>query len=154
MKASKLEISQRQMQLAREWELLVEKIQVIPGLEYFLQPHSLTELMKAPQDGIIVVIAIYHHQCHALAITQELPGPKHIPLPQFSLEKAEAMQKSLKELLDLAGRVARDVSRKAMLVSKQGSNVSLHDILSELWHSIAKPIMASLGYVSYFTIPC
>lgn len=154
MKASKLEITQRQMQLAREWELLVEKIQVIPGLEHFLQPHSLTELMKASQDGIIVVIAIYHHECHALAITQDLPEPKHIPLPQFSLEKAEAMQKSLKELLDLAGRVARDVSRKAMLVSKQGSNVSLQDILSELWYSIAKPIMFSLGCVSYFTMPC
>lgn len=103
------------MQLAREWELLVARIQTTPDLEHFLWPHSLAELMDVSQHGIVVVIAIYHHVCHALVITQGLPEPKHIPLPQFSLERAKGMQKTLKELLDMAGRVARDASRKAAL---------------------------------------
>ena len=153
-RAPKLDVAQRHMQLAREWELLVERIQAVPGLEHFLQPQPLTELMKASQRGIIVVIAIYHHECHALAITPELSEPKHIPLPHFSLEKAEDMQKDLKEILDMAGRVARDASRKATLVSKQESGTSLQDILSELWHSVAKPILTSLHLVSLLTVPC
>ncbi|KAH9933736.1 CHAT domain-containing protein [Fomitopsis serialis] len=137
--------AQRHRQLAREWELLVEKIQSTTGFEHFLQPHSLIELMQASQYGIIVVITVYQHQCHALVMQPGSSEPTHIPLFNFNYSKAEAMQKNLKDLLKNAGRAARDVTRSARMVSLQASTESLHEILAELWQSVAEPIILGLN---------
>lgn len=143
--ASFQRMTQRHHHLAREWENIIKKIQSIPQFQQFLQPHGMAELTSASQYGIVIVITVYQHQCHALIIKQNSQQPIDLPLPEFSHQQAIDMQQTLKRLLHDAGRVARGSSRSARLVSLQGSEFSLSTLLGKLWHCVANPILKFLS---------
>ncbi|KAF5341257.1 hypothetical protein D9611_006153 [Ephemerocybe angulata] len=82
--------------LAREWEGLLRTARAIPGFGHFLKPAPCpTILQHLPDSGPVVIINIVETGCDALALLAGLDEPLHIPLPNFSLEKAKRYRRQL-----------------------------------------------------------
>ncbi|KAH6888911.1 TPR-like protein [Coprinopsis sp. MPI-PUGE-AT-0042] len=145
------------LKLARRWDELLKTIRSIPGFESFLQPLPCSSLLQhLPVSGPVVVINVDEQRCDAIALLAGLDEPLHIPLPDFSLEKANKYRGDLKANLesqqlrmqevqeamdeDVRGRTIRPGKRKQMQ-----SEVVVHKILRDLWNEVVSPILNTLG---------
>ncbi|KAH6881216.1 CHAT domain-containing protein [Coprinopsis sp. MPI-PUGE-AT-0042] len=128
------------LKLARRWDELLKTIRSIPGFESFLQPLPCSSLLQhLPVSGPVVVINVDEQRCDAIALLVGLDKPLHIPLPDFSLEKANKYRGDLKANLESQQLRMREV-QEAM-----DEDVVVRKILRDLWNEVVSPILNTLG---------
>ena len=142
------QVAQDHRRLAEEWEILVKRVQDIPGFEDFLRPRKLAQLQSAARMGPVVVITVHEHRCDALVLMAGLDEVVHIPLDQFSYHKAQQLYRSLNQLLLTAGVRVRDTRATRMATTATGGG--FRSILSVLWSCVVKPVLDGLA----FTVSC
>ncbi|KAH6880957.1 CHAT domain-containing protein [Coprinopsis sp. MPI-PUGE-AT-0042] len=122
------------LKLARQWDDLLKTVRSIPGFESFLLPLPCSSLLQhLPPSGPVVIINVDKQRCDAIALLAGLDKPLHIPLPNFSLEKANRYQGDLKATL---------TSKKLRMRESQ----VVREILRDLWHEVLSPILNALGF--------
>ncbi|KAH6903346.1 CHAT domain-containing protein [Coprinopsis sp. MPI-PUGE-AT-0042] len=146
------------LSLAQRWDGLLQTVRSIPGFESFLQPLPCSSLLQhLPLSGPVVVINVDKQRCDAIALLAGHDEPLHIPLPDFSLEKAKRYQDDLKANLDSqhlrmrkvqettdeesSGRALRPLEK-----SRMQSQVVVRKMLRDLWNEVLSPILNALGF--------
>ncbi|KAH6897724.1 CHAT domain-containing protein [Coprinopsis sp. MPI-PUGE-AT-0042] len=120
------------LKLARQWDDLLKTVRSIPGFESFLQPLPCSSLLQhLPKSGPVVVINVDEQRCDAIALLDGLDKPLHIPLPDFSLEKANKYQ----------------VARPSTKHNRMQSEAVVYKILRDLWNEVVSPILNMLGFL-------
>lgn len=142
--------------LVRQWEELLREAREIPGFEHFLQPSPCSTLLQhLPTSGPIIVINVDEKRCDAIALLAGLDNALHIPLPNFSLAKAETYRGVLRTQLQHRGVRVReedtsvhdDLSeRKGGLYRRKAEPVGMRAVLRGLWDNVVKPILDGLGF--------
>ncbi|KDR73388.1 hypothetical protein GALMADRAFT_1341969 [Galerina marginata CBS 339.88] len=135
------------IRLAKEWDQLLTEVRAMPHFENFLKPASCSTLLKhIPDSGPVVVINIHKDRSDALALVSGIKEPLHIPLLEFSYEKAHNLRTHLKtHLLNSGVRMRGSEPDTRGMRYKTGGGV-VTDVLHELWTSVVKPILDGLGY--------
>ncbi|KAF6745765.1 CHAT domain-containing protein [Ephemerocybe angulata] len=149
-----------QLRLARKWDDLLKRARAMPGFESFLMPLQCSNIMQhLPESGPIVVINMDVRRCDALALLAGLDEPLHIPLPEFSVEKATKYRALLNSQLRIHNLRVREVGvnastdgeptprgiRLASAGNRCGDS-AVHRVLRRLWEEVVKPILDALGY--------
>ncbi|CCO33897.1 hypothetical protein BN14_07984 [Rhizoctonia solani AG-1 IB] len=143
------EVAQEHRSLAKEYSSLLARVRTIPGFEDFLQPTKSKELVGAARYGPIVVINCDDTHCDALII---LPGQydiKHVPLPNFTKEKAKSTRFEIEHLIRSKRLKEGVIKRRPVLPAKE---VDFEGLLAVLWYDIVKPVLDHLGYMVRFLI--
>ncbi|KAF6759607.1 CHAT domain-containing protein [Ephemerocybe angulata] len=117
------------LSLARKWDDLLKTARTIPGFESFLMPSPCLALMQhLPTSGPVIVVNIDEGRCDALALLAGLDQPLHIPLPNFSIQKASTY------------RV------RPAPIGKRSEDLSVHRVLRCLFEVVVKPVLDTLGF--------
>jgi hypothetical protein len=117
----------RRMQLAREWDALVEQARNLEGFEDFLRPPRAEELLAAGADGPVVLINVSQYRSDALVVTNR--GLEVVPLPDVSPERVQAMTNDFVPAFD----------------GELNDRQRIPAILAWLWDAIARPVLTHLG---------
>ncbi|KAE9402416.1 TPR-like protein [Gymnopus androsaceus JB14] len=137
------EEAQKHHKMAAQYEELVQQIRGLDGFTSFLKPKKLSELACAAKHGPVIMVNIDQSQCDAL-ILRSSGEIIHIPLPMFTLQKAQNLRMNLITSLHTSGvRIDRNGDRAIRLGS--GDN---HDhfalILKVLWLNVVQPVLAKI----------
>ncbi|KAH6904719.1 CHAT domain-containing protein [Coprinopsis sp. MPI-PUGE-AT-0042] len=141
------------LKLARQWDDLLKTVRLIPGFESFLQPLSCSSLLQhLPKSGPVVVINVDEKRCDAIALLAGLDKPLHIPLPDFSLKKANKYRHHLKaNLKEKQIRMQEVQETTVQEVSVRGARpyqqVLVSQVLCDLWKEVVGPILHTLGFL-------
>ncbi|KAK0214048.1 CHAT domain-containing protein [Armillaria fumosa] len=135
------DIAKEHRRLATEWDGLVEEVRALPGFEDFLGPKKLATLKNAAKLGPVVLLNISPARCDALIIIPALDDVIHIPLKNFSLQKAKILQEQLTKALSAFG--VR--TRASQPVYATSVNNVFMNVLKELWTCIVKPVLDGLA---------
>ncbi|KDN42171.1 hypothetical protein RSAG8_07029, partial [Rhizoctonia solani AG-8 WAC10335] len=130
---------QQRRRLAGEYHSLLAQTHEIPGFENFLQPMKAKEIMSVVRGGPVIVINCHKDRCDALFI---LPGHEeitHLPLPNFTEDKARQARSELGSSLRQKGL------RRPVLQTVHEDEIE--SVLGMLWSDIVKPVLDHLGYV-------
>jgi hypothetical protein len=138
------EEGRRYRTLVMEWESLIDLVRSTPGFEDFLRPSSTSHLMKAAQNGHIVVLNISKKRCDALALLSGHDEVIHIPLLNITSERIKELQGELNDLLYSNGARLR-AERAAMRFKDKDDDDDGRHILAELWSGVVKPVVDSLA---------
>ncbi|KAJ1303073.1 hypothetical protein OPQ81_011274 [Rhizoctonia solani] len=136
------QVAQKHRQLAKDYEGLIVQVRTLPGFEDFLQPIKAKGLLRATQNGPVVVINCHQDRCDALVIIPGQENVQHIPLPNFTAETAQytrlEMNRSVREsrLRERGAELWSDILRK----------LDFGDLLAILWYQVVKPVLDYLGY--------
>ncbi|KAI0083024.1 CHAT domain-containing protein [Irpex rosettiformis] len=132
---------------ALEYDKLISTIRELEGFEDFLRPKTLSQLAGACTSGPVVVINVHKSRCNAFVLCRA-GDIVHVPLPDFSLLHAMAMQKLLWDSLRakrLLNRCRGDMQDEN---DDRGGRVTAMDppdlmrgLLTDLWNRVVKPIM-------------
>jgi len=149
------QIGQRHRELASKWEELVERARNIPGCEEFLKAKKVHQLAESASDGPIVFINVHQSRCDALILTQGKGTVMHVPLHSFSLENATELYRSLNELLFINGIIDRPATERGprLVKPQEAPRIGIERILSNLWFSVAKPVLDVLVCPSGADLP-
>ena len=135
--------------LAQRWDQLLAKVHNIPDFKDFLRPPSSSSLLRnLPNYGIVIVINIHQDRCDALALRSGIEL-LHIPLPEFSYNKADNLHNDLKTHLWASGfrmRESKPDDPRGIRPASLARSTSLQPILATLWMFVVKPILNGLGY--------
>ncbi|RXW13316.1 hypothetical protein EST38_g12539 [Candolleomyces aberdarensis] len=152
------------LELSKEWEKLLSTVRsTVPGFENFLRPSPCSILLQhLPDSGPIVVINVHEERCDAIALLAGLDEPFHIPLPNFSRQKASTYSNELIDRLKLKELRMRAVSADIVeeenaeveqtergmrpSVRKQLRHEIVCNILGALWREVVKPVLDALGF--------
>ncbi|KAF6755132.1 CHAT domain-containing protein [Ephemerocybe angulata] len=131
------------LKLARQWDDLLRTARTTPGFESFLMPLPCSTLLKhLPESGPVVVINIDDRRCDALALLAGADEPLHIPLPNFSIEKASRYRADLDS--ELASRHLRSRGVRPAHRRKTHEHSPTHRVLRGLWEEVVRPILDAL----------
>lgn len=129
------------------------KAQDIPGFEDFLQLKKFAQLCGTGKIDPVVVINVHKCCCDALALVDGLDKVVHIPLHSLSYGKAQQLHDLLSQKLSAAGVCIQDIQATRIATTTKIEAVEF--VLSNLWLSIAKPVLDGLTFtVSYLSIIC
>ncbi|KDR74208.1 hypothetical protein GALMADRAFT_70977 [Galerina marginata CBS 339.88] len=148
--------------LAQEWEELLEKVRNIPRFRNFLRPKPCADLLKdVPDTGPVVVVIVHKERCDALALIAGADTPLHIPLEGFSHRRAEELHRLLSLYLSSNGVRMRGMEPKAEEQPKDNSEPEnrgmkyettasekgsvIHEVLHDLWLYVVKPVLDGLA---------
>jgi tetratricopeptide (TPR) repeat protein len=145
--------ARRYRALTVEWEWVVEQIRSIPGFEDFLRPPSSIHLMKAVQDGPVIVLNVAEQRCDALALIPGLEDVIHIPLPRVTLKRVTELANELKEM-PYSGSVRMRGEWADRKVAEKIDDESCKQILAELWNDLVKPVLESLAFLVRIISSC
>ncbi|KAF6750585.1 CHAT domain-containing protein [Ephemerocybe angulata] len=147
------------LNLAKKWDELLKRARAISGFESFLMPSPCSTLMKyLSESGPLIVININGRRCDALALLAELDDPLHIPLPNFSIQKAIEHRGTLTSQLRACHLRNREMEGPAALMDKERGlrpaptkkrridDGPVHRVLRGLWEDVVKPILDGLGF--------
>ncbi|KAJ2915896.1 hypothetical protein MD484_g4520, partial [Candolleomyces efflorescens] len=147
------------VELAMEYEAILNRIRTQPGLELFLKAPSFDFLVKSlPKSGYVVIINVHETRCDAICLSSDNSDPLHIPLPGFSYQQAKQLRVRLEMLIYPSGaRVEEEnegVERalKPFRMDKSVRNSTervVPSILQDLWVLVVKPIVDRLGLSSF-----
>jgi tetratricopeptide (TPR) repeat protein len=146
------------VQLARIWDDLLVEVRAIPGFETFLQPLQCSAILQhLPASGAVVAINIHKDRCDAIALLAGSDKPLHVPLPDFTLEKAKQHHAALDKQLTEHHLRARDAewsvegdSGRALgrfALRKKADSPSVYLILGRLWNEVVEPILSALQFL-------
>ncbi|MGW6932931.1 CHAT domain-containing protein [Lentzea sp. NPDC054927] len=145
------------MELALEWDRLVERARRLDGFHDFLRPPRLEDLVPRSLAGPLVVVNISPVRCDALIIRDGTPSA----LPLGGLTSGDLLLRALAYLqvqtdFDEAIRnflsakrrgdvtVREDVTR-TYLEAAENRERGLADVTAWLWDMIAEPVLTELG---------
>ena len=120
--------------LAAERDDLLERIRQLPGLEDFLRPQGIDDLLGIGEHGPVVIINVSVHRCDALAITQD--GVTAIPLPGLTFDRATRWSTRLASTVTAAHSDQRPGS---------AANRVILEILAEIGDAVTTPVLNALG---------
>ncbi|QRW12298.1 CHAT domain protein [Ceratobasidium sp. AG-Ba] len=135
--------------LAEEWGRLVEEARALPGCHGFLNPRQIVELMKAARSGAVAMINIHKNSCDVLGLLPKSESVVHIPLPEFSYDKAVTMRASFLDALR-QGNI-RNRSARRPVFSKLASHNAIEAILADLWNDLRSSPNERLRRVTWCT---
>jgi hypothetical protein len=129
----------RYHEVAHARDLLLKEIRALPKFSRFLLPKTMSEISLAAEHGPVVILNVSLWQTAALVL---MPGfveeILYIPLPEFHIERIDALEKSLRGLVWEGRGMKRE--------GRMPPEAEFADILSELWKRVAKPILEGIGY--------
>ncbi|MGW1221874.1 CHAT domain-containing protein [Streptomyces californicus] len=130
-------VAEDRLSLTRRWERLLDEIRTLPGLDGFLRPPSVPELVAAAAEGPVVVVNVSRFRCDALVVTADA-GIDVVPLPGLTLRDVDAWAAEYVEGVGTAyGRNGMDEA-VAMMRRLSGT-------LGRLWATVAAPVLERLG---------
>ncbi|KAJ7681891.1 TPR-like protein [Mycena polygramma] len=136
-------VAQDSHALADKRDRLLKQIRKLPKFERFLLPKQISNLSLAAAMGPIVMLNITKHRCDALILITDLEDDViHVPLPDFTLQDAQQMGKSLTSLVSGAARSER---LKGHRQGDMPPNEQFSRMLSVLWMKIVKPVLDGLA---------
>ncbi|EUC57625.1 aromatic di-alanine and TPR containing protein [Rhizoctonia solani AG-3 Rhs1AP] len=138
------EVAQDHRRLAREYNDLLTQIRALPGFGDFLRPMKAAGLVQAARTGPVVVINCHKNSCDALLILPGEDSVGHVPLPNFSAQKAQEARQTLNSSLRCKGIRERGVK----VIQEPGHKDDMSSVLASLWHHIVKPILDHFGYMN------
>ncbi|CAE6414095.1 unnamed protein product [Rhizoctonia solani] len=130
--------------LGREYNDLLDQARRLPGFEDFLQPMKAGGLIRAARNGPIVVINCYKSHCDALFILPEQDNVKHLPLPNFTEEKARSARSEIETSLRYRGLRERGFK----ILQAPGEKDRIGSALAVLWTDIVKPVLEFIGFMN------
>jgi tetratricopeptide (TPR) repeat protein len=131
--------------LTAEWESLIEQVRSLPNFEDFLKPPNSVQLLRAAQDGPVVVLNAAKERCDALALVPGSDDVVHIPLPNITSERIKELAEELKGSLCSSGVRVRG-ERAAKKVEDETISNCVKETLAELWNDLVKPVLDSLAF--------
>lgn len=145
------DIAQKSMELAVEWERIIEEIRKTPNFEAFLKAKKFKELAPAALRGPVIILNVGSSRCDALILSLKDPVVKdvsiiNVPLTGFSYEMGKGSFSDMMKLLSLAGVRARSVRKSERIISPMDVNAKFKVVLAELWSHVVEPIMKELAY--------
>ncbi|MFE9856553.1 CHAT domain-containing protein [Streptomyces sp. NPDC005780] len=123
--------------LARRWNELLAEVRELPGLENFLHPPSVPELVAAAAEGPVVVVNISTYRCDALVVTAHA-GVAVVPLPDLTLDATVTRTAEFVDGMETAYGGNGVDEAVAMMRTLSGT-------LGWLWDTIAAPVLGHLG---------
>ncbi|MGW0938760.1 CHAT domain-containing protein [Streptomyces sp. NPDC002666] len=123
--------------LAHRWNALLAEVRELPGLENFLRPPSVPELVAAAADGPVVVVNISSYRCDALVVTVDA-GIAVVPLPDLTLDATKHRAAEFVDGMETAYGGNGVDEAVAMMRTLSGT-------LGWLWDTIAAPVLGHLG---------
>ncbi|KAL5640490.1 hypothetical protein ACGC1H_007666 [Rhizoctonia solani] len=138
------EAGQIHRRLATEYNELLRQIRALPGFEDFLRPMKAEGLLSAARNGPIVVINCHIQRCDAMLILPNKGAVVHLPLSNFSRDKAQSARSKIELSLKRLGLRERGVRIRRELEDKD----DFASVLAVLWDSIVKPVIEFLGYTA------
>lgn len=152
----------KRMAAAKAWDDLLAEIRTQPGFEDLMRPLPYAELLRAAQEGPVVILNVSQWRCDALIVSGT--GVNVVPLPELTLADTNDMVNGLLDVLhrvdeaDEAYSTARDsalhggsslrqlsVRRHQELMSAQRSaNAYLETVLTWLWRTVAAVVLPHL----------
>ncbi|KAG9089220.1 hypothetical protein FS749_001526 [Ceratobasidium sp. UAMH 11750] len=131
------ETARKHRWLAQKREELIEYIRHLPGLEDFLRPPNASKIMSWVQDKTIVVVNVHELRCDALILQAGARDITHVPLTEFSVQKAKEARAELGRCL-----LGRGCQRG---IKPDRRKLTFKDILELLWDEVVKPVLDHLG---------
>ncbi len=127
----------RRHDLADELDMVIARIREFPGLQRFLLPPTVSEIVAQTSDGPIALINISQYRCDALLLRAQ--GVHVVSLPGLSLD---AVRKRTETFL-----TALDVIHEPHQTSTERSQAekSIREILGWLWDTVTEPVLNELG---------
>ncbi|WPB93578.1 CHAT domain-containing protein [Streptomyces malaysiensis] len=123
----------RRTALAAEWDRLIERVRALPGLESFLTPPAIQDLVAQAEDGPLVMVNVSRYRSDALIVTSE--GITVVPLPNIHNELPDQLKRFRSAL----------AARYAPMEDHLKAEGPLRDVLHWLWWAVAQPVLDSLG---------
>ncbi|KAG8740053.1 hypothetical protein FRC10_004811 [Ceratobasidium sp. 414] len=110
----------------------------LPGLEESLRPLKASTLASLVQDGTVVIVNTDGSRCDALVIQAGAQEITHVPLIEFSVQKAE---RACAELV-LGPKTGESRGRATPAIRLRRT---YEGVLARLWCDVAKPVLDHLG---------
>ncbi|KAG8717011.1 hypothetical protein FRC11_003848, partial [Ceratobasidium sp. 423] len=138
------QVAQEHRRLAIEYDNLTAEARALPGFQDFLQPIKANILVGAARYGPVVVINCHRTRCDALVILPEHDTIDHIPLPNFTEEKAQCVRREMEFSVRARRLGEREVERRPLLEGYDFAR-DFASVLGVLWKDIVKPVLEFLG---------
>ncbi|CAE6503558.1 unnamed protein product, partial [Rhizoctonia solani] len=132
---------QQRCRLAKEYQELLAQARQLPKFENFLRPMTAENLTSAAGNGPVVVINCHTDRCNALLILPGNTDITHIPLTDFTEEKARTSRIQLEKSLRLRERGVKPLWQPQYKDHTES-------VLATLWTHIVKPVLDALGYIN------
>ena len=130
---------------AKEYNRLLGDIRQ-SGLGNFLRPRKTADMLsKLPQNGLVILINVHEDQCHALALTPNVPLAA-IPLERVCQKWAEELRSRLEACISPHEEVKCEPDRASRPVNWKKPPILL-PILQALWLDLVKPVFDAIGYL-------
>ncbi|CAE6382601.1 unnamed protein product [Rhizoctonia solani] len=136
-------LSKQRHHLAKEYDQLLAQVRTLPGYEDFLGSISANRLVRAARNGPIVAIICHEDHCDALIVRYDC-DVAHLPLPDFSAQKAEQARSKIEASLRRQGLRERGVHIRR----EAGDQDDFTSVLALLWYGIVKPVLDALDFVT------
>jgi hypothetical protein len=138
--------AQQHHALAVSRETLLAEIRALPGFERFLLPKTINQLSSLAHSGPVVFLNASKQRCDALVVMARSEHVVHVPLSNTNYDEVEGMQRRLKDLLKLKGRVIlRDDSARGARPQGLTTDHVFGSILPYLWEKVVSPILEALA---------
>jgi hypothetical protein len=137
---------------------LLASVRCQPGYERFMMPESFADLIASSKrvDGYIVLVTASTDACDVILLGGPT-SPIHLRLAALNVDQLEKMCRSFRTAVrNERSRQSDDASRgmKKVPASSESSSPSADEIvLSDLWNTLAKPIIDSLGLKVCLSLP-
>ncbi|WP_327709576.1 CHAT domain-containing protein [Streptomyces sp. NBC_00464] len=123
--------------MAQRWKQLLAEVRELPGLEGFLNPPSVPELIAAAACGPVVVVNVSTYRCDALVVTADA-GIDVVPLPDLTLGATMERAAEFIDGMETAYGANGVDNAVAMMHTLSGT-------LGWLWDTVAAPVLDHLG---------
>ncbi|KAG8703763.1 hypothetical protein FRC11_010453, partial [Ceratobasidium sp. 423] len=136
--------AQQHRRLAEEYNDLISEARKLPRFGDFLEPEKAAGLMRAARNGPIIVINCHTDRCDALLILPKQDKVTHLPLPNFTGEKALRARNEMVASLRRKGFRSRGFKIR----QEPGAKRDIESVLATLWNDVVRPVLDFLGYTN------
>ena len=126
--------------MVEELESIAEEIRSLPGLDRFLRPPTLDELLEQAASG--PVIFLNTHRLRSDALIVDANGLRVKRLPLLTPDSAAQMQAQFTNAL----LTIRDEETSAE--ERERAEATVTQVLGQLWDTVAEPILSELGFTT------
>ncbi|CCO35658.1 hypothetical protein BN14_09776 [Rhizoctonia solani AG-1 IB] len=143
-RGSRHQADQDRYRLAIEYKALLSQARALPGFSDFLRPMKANSLVRAARYGPIVAINCHEDRSDALVILPGRDDIRHIPLPEFTGQKAKYTRFEMEKSLRNRRNKSRGTQRRPVIPQEE---VEFESVLTILWYDVVRPVLDFLGYI-------